>query len=141
MVNFYSNIGIEPAFEASNRIYQLFKLLLKPSGEGDIMENPISRTMYYMRNNFEKSITLEELAEVANLSVYYYSHSFRRQAGMPPIEYLIQTRMERAKTLLISTSKNISEIAYEVGYSSSASFINQFTRRIGLTPKSYRNSH
>lgn len=141
MVNFYENIGIEPDFDASRRIYQLFELLLKPLGDGDILNNPISRTMYYMRNNFAKDITLEELAEVANLSVYYYSHSFRRQAGISPIAYLIQTRMERSKTLLTSTSKNISEIAYEVGYSSSASFINQFTRRTGLTPKSYRDSH
>jgi len=69
------------------------------------------------------------------------AHSFKKQVGIPPMEYVIQTRMERAKSLLISTGKSVAEIAYEVEYSSSGSFINQFVRKIGQSPKNYRYAH
>lgn len=140
-VRLYENIGMEPAFEASKRVYRLFELFLVPMGHELLMDNPVTKTMRYVHNNIDKAITLEKLAAVANLSVYYYAHSFKRQVGISPIEYLIQTRMERAKSLLIRTSKSVSEIAYEVGYSCSGGFINQFIKRVGYSPKNYRNFH
>ena len=88
-----------------------------------------------------KPITLEELAEIAKLSPFYFSHMFKRETGFAPMEYVINTRIEHAKTLLLTTSMSISEIAEEVGYSSSGSLINLFVKKVGSSPGQYRKSH
>ena len=92
----------------------------------------------YIRANIGKPVTLDELAKVAKLSPYYFSHCFKRQSGFSPMEYVINTRVDRAKILLARTSKSVEEIAYEVGYSSSSSFINLFVKREGVSPARYR---
>jgi len=60
---------------------------------------------------------------------------------IPRAYYVINTRIEHAKTLLLTTGMSVSEIAEEVGYSSSGSLINLFTKRVGKSPGQYRKSH
>ena len=69
---------------------------------------------------------------------YYFSHCFKRQSGFSPMEYVINTRIDKAKILLANTSRSVEEIAYEVGYASSGSFINVFVKREGTSPARYR---
>ena len=57
------------------------------------------------------------------------------------MEYVINTRIEHAKTLLLTGNKSIGEIAEEVGYASSASLINIFVKKTGESPRQYRKSH
>ena len=92
----------------------------------------------YIRDNVGKKITLQELADLSNLSIYYFSHRFKDETGYSPMDYVINSRMDKAKILLIRTSKTITEIAYEVGYGSSGSFINIFSDKVGCSPKIYR---
>ena len=83
----------------------------------------------------------EELAEIAKLSPFYFSHMFKRETGFAPMEYVINTRIEHAKTLLLTTNRSIADIAEEVGYVSSASLINLFVKKVGESPGKYRKSH
>lgn len=138
MVDFYEHDGLETPFENSMRIYRLFDLLLSPTPQEKEAGGPIQDAIQYIRANVGKPITLDELARVAKLSPYYFSHSFKRQSGFSPMEYVINTRVDRAKILLARTSKPVEEIAYEVGYSSSSSFINLFVKREGISPARYR---
>lgn len=66
---------------------------------------------------------------------------FKRETGFSPLEYVINTRIERAKTLLLTTSMTVSEIAEEVGYSNSGSLINLFVKKVGSSPGQYRKNH
>ena len=122
-------------------IYKLFEILLSPSTQEQKEELPITAAVEYIRANVGKPITLEELADIAKLSPYYFSHMFKRETGFAPMEYVINTRIEHAKTLLLTTSMSISEIAEEVGYSSSGSLINLFVKKVGSSPGQYRKSH
>lgn len=140
MVDFYVHDGIETMFQSSMRIYHIFEYLLAPNGAQLKEDNPIDNTIRYIRNNIGKQISLEELAGVANLSSFYYAHRFKQQTGFSPMEYVINTRVERAKILLVRSTQSVEEIAYEVGYSSSNSLINMFVKRIGVSPKQYRKS-
>lgn len=57
------------------------------------------------------------------------------------MEYVINTRLDQAKILLARTTKPVTEIAYETGYSSGSSFNNMFVRRTGMSPRQYRRSY
>lgn len=141
MVEFYCRNGIETMFQSSMRIYQLFQYLLAPASHQDENSPPIETVIHYIRSNIGKNISLEELADIANLSVYYFAHLFKHQTGFAPMEYVTNTRLERTKILLARTTKSVAEIAYEVGYSSSSSLINMFIKKVGISPTKYRRTH
>lgn len=141
MVDFYQNEGIESMFQSSMRIYHIFEYLLKPPVLQTESETPIEESIHYIRQNYHEPLNLNKLAEIANLSPYYYAHCFKEETGYSPMEYVTNTRLEQAKIKLIRTQKNVEEIADEVGYSSSSSFINMFVKKVGRFPKQYRKFH
>lgn len=137
-VNFYENGGYESMFATSMRVYKLLQLLHDVDDYQTQKENPIHMAIHYIKDNIGKKITLKELSEIANMSVYYFSHRFKEETGFSPMDYVINTRLEKAKMLLVRTTKTVAEIAYEVGYGSSGSFINIFNDKVGCSPKTYR---
>ncbi|MGN1376963.1 MAG: helix-turn-helix domain-containing protein [Dorea sp.] len=141
MVDFYSHNGIESMFQSSMRIYHIFEYLLSPPEKHVQNDTPVEQAIHYIHDNIGKDISLEELAEIANLSPYYFAHKFKQQTGFAPMEYVINTRLDQAKILLARTSQSVAEIAYEVGYSSSGSLINIFQRKIRMSPSQYRKLH
>ena len=141
MVEFYEHNGIETGIQSSLRIYRIFEHLLTPNKVKIQNENPIEKAIQHIKNNVGKDISLEKLSTIANMSPYYFAHIFKEQTGFSPIEYVINTRMDKAKILLIHTKQSISEIAYTLGYSSSNSFINIFVKRMEMSPRQYRKLH
>lgn len=141
MVYLYAHNHAETMFESSMRIYKLFEILLSPTRQEQKEELPITAAVEYIRANVGKPITLEELAEIAKLSPFYFSRMFKRETGFAPLEYVINTRIEHAKTLLLTTGKSVSEIAEAVGYASPGSLINLFVKKVGSSPGQYRKSH
>ncbi len=141
MVYLYEHNRVESMFESSMRIYRLFDIFLSPTKQEEKEELPVTAAVEYIRANVGAQITLDELAKIAKLSPYYFSHMFKRETGFAPMEYVINTRIGRAKGLLLNTNMSVSEIAYEVGYGSAASLINVFSGRVGESPGQYRKSH
>lgn len=137
-VYFHENGGIESMFNVSMRVYKLLQLLHDEDDPQAEEDSPVNTAIRYIRENVSKKITLKELADLTNLSVYYFSHRFKEETGYSPIDYALNARLDKAKTLLVRTGKTITEIAYEVGYSSSGSFINIFTDKVGCSPKIFR---
>lgn len=141
MIKFYQEGSIESAMRSSMRIYRLFDLLLMPSEQESAAESPIEQAIQFIRSHIGETISLEDLAASVCLSVSYFSHLFKKQTGFAPLDYIINTRMENAKVLLICTNHPIAEIAIQVGYASAGSLINQFKKRIGMSPRQYRQMH
>nr|MDA3846629.1 AraC family transcriptional regulator [Vallitaleaceae bacterium] len=100
----------------------------------------VSNSINFIRNNISKSLSLKDLANQANLSTYYFSHLFKKETGISPIEYISLTKINIAKTMLKTTQSSVSEIAEFLGYSSSSSFINAFTSRAAISPLKFRNT-
>lgn len=141
MVQFYEHDGIESDIQSSMRIYRLFELLLAPSAQENADISPVDQAILYIRSHIGQSISVDELASHVCLSTSYFAHLFKRRTGFSPAEYIIKSRIEHARVLLAHSTMPISEIATEVGYSSSGSLINLFVKRIGMSPRQYRISH
>ena len=90
----------------------------------------------YLEDNFSKTITLDELSQIAGLSKYHFLRSFTRQKGISPYSYLEAVRIGNAKSLL---EKGVTpmEVAYQTGFSDQSHFTNFFKKLIGLTPRQY----
>jgi len=138
-IAFYDTNKYESIMETSMRVYKCIQLLFSPSNTflGEI-DNTIEKTLIYIHENIANKLTLADLSDYIHLSPSYFSRCFKRETGLPPLEYIINVRMNQAKLLLVTTNKSIGDIAYEIGYSSGISFSNVFTERIGCSPKKFR---
>ena len=95
----------------------------------------------YIYNHFKEDLTLDHLAQLAHLNKYYLSHSFRREFGTSPINYLISRRVEESRFLLRETDHSLSLIAQMLGFSSPSYFSQCFRRVEGISPTEYRRAH
>ncbi len=95
----------------------------------------------YIRRNFQQQINLEELALALGISQYHLSRVFNAESGFSLPEYLTMVRMEKAKILLSEGQKNISEVAYAVGYEDSSYFSKVFRKHFGCRPSASAMSH
>ena len=92
----------------------------------------------YMVSNFNKNIDLEDIARHACLSVNHLLRTFKQAYGQSPHQYLIKTRIDRAKYLLKNTNYTINEIVEIIGFECPSSFIRLFKNLNKLTPGKYR---
>lgn len=92
----------------------------------------------YIDNHFKEDLTLDHLAKLAHLNKYYLSHSFRREFGTSPINYLISRRVDESRFLLRKTDHSLSLIAEILGFSSLSYFSQCFRRVEGISPTEYR---
>jgi AraC-like DNA-binding protein len=98
----------------------------------------IERVVRYVRRNFERHINAEELSEIANCSVSYLSRQFKRRAGMTPMSFLEETRMDAAARLLTRGDLDVSQVADLVGFEDPKYFSRRFSRRFGVAPIQYK---
>jgi AraC family transcriptional regulator len=98
------------------------------------------RVAAYIEEHVADEIPLATLAELARLSPWYFSRSFKQSFGIPPHKYHAIRRIERAKQLLANRELSVTEIALEVGFGETSTFTAAFHRRTGQTPRSYRHN-
>ena len=92
----------------------------KQTKKGTIDE--IERAAHFFKENYNKQISIEKYAEEQAISVNWFIHSFGSVMKMSPMQYIISLRISMAKGLLENSTKNISEIASEVGYENALYF-------------------
>lgn len=101
----------------------------------------VVKTMEYLNQNFDKPVTLAEVAKLSNMSESSFSRFFKAKTGMNFIDSLNEIRLGQACRLLIETSDNISEIAYHCGFNNLANFNRIFKSKKGCTPNEFRESY
>ena len=92
----------------------------------------------YIDQNIRETYSVQELADHVGLSRHYFMRLFKKETGYSPQEYVSSAKINYAKLMLRTTVLPVAEIADFLGYSSSASFINAFRMRRGISPNQYR---
>jgi AraC family transcriptional regulator of arabinose operon len=100
----------------------------------------LDATLSYLRQNLDKRLSLDDMAEQARLSKSHFLRLFREQTGYSPVDYFIHLKMQHACMLLSVTHKTIREISFEIGYEDPYYFSRIFKKVIGVSPRSYRRA-
>ncbi|NMF07207.1 AraC family ligand binding domain-containing protein [Clostridium beijerinckii] len=121
-------------------IEQLIREYSNPVSEMTIQEASaeIKTVCDYLENNYMENITLNQLSNLTGLSKYYLLHSFTKQKGISPYNYLQTIRIGKAKKMLEQGVAPI-DVAFKTGFTDQSHFTNFFKKLIGLTPKQYMN--
>ena len=101
----------------------------------------VDRMFIYLHSNYQKNLTLNDLADHVHLNKNYVSRLFKETVGMTFIAYLTNYRIQRSKDLLRSTTDNITDIAMAVGYIEPTYFSRVFKKDTLLTPLQYRQRY
>ncbi|QMW04947.1 helix-turn-helix transcriptional regulator [Spirosoma foliorum] len=124
------------------KITELFQILIS-APEGHHLERQLRSLdsyispdlMVLMQNNYKENISLEQYASLANCSLSTFKRKFQQTFKMNPGKWIMQRRLETAYELLQGSEKNITEIAYEVGFETPSHFIASFKQKYRNTPK------
>lgn len=92
----------------------------------------------YIHDNLSDKITLENLAEIAEISNHNLLRFFSNSFGKTPAQYIIEQRLRKARWLLKNSKKDITNIALETGFSSHSHLTSTFKKIIGITPQEFR---
>jgi AraC family transcriptional regulator len=112
-----------------------------PAGrtDGKLPKWKLQRVVNYIMDNLEDSPTLEQMAAIARLSPYHFSRQFKITTGLPPHQYVIARRVERAQELLRKDNEiGLARVALQVGFSDQSQFSFHFKRMVGVTPSQFR---
>lgn len=99
------------------------------------IEGPVN----YIREHYHRNICIEELAELAHLSVSALERRFKKHLAKTPNQFINEIRLENARKLLVETRLPISQIAYQCGFSEPSYFSKQFRRLFGEIPSQMRD--
>ena len=103
-------------------------------------EHVVDNIKAYIRNNSEKTLTLEKISSLFFLNPSYCSFLFKEKTGVNFIDYVNQVRIDKAKAMLESSEEKVYKIAKALGYDNSKYFFRVFKKQTGLTPEEYRTN-
>jgi AraC family transcriptional regulator len=95
-------------------------------------------TCDFIEEHVAEQISLAELARLTRLSPIHFCRAFKRSVGLPPHQYQLSRRIERAKALLADPRHSVTSIALECGFSLPGSFATAFHKSTGMTPSAFR---
>ncbi|MBQ8185696.1 MAG: helix-turn-helix domain-containing protein [Clostridia bacterium] len=130
----------EPAL--SLELYRILTELLTPDAPSEKhtgrYDTLIQEIKEYVSAHLSESLSVKELADRVYMSTTHFSRVFKQKTGLSPYEYVLISRLNRAKELLHQTDLSISQIAYATGFNSESNFIHAFSQNTGITPNRFR---
>ncbi|MNI56277.1 HTH-type transcriptional activator Btr [compost metagenome] len=118
-----------------------FDKWIKESSSNQSKENiqsVIAKSKEYIAGNYHKDLSIEEVAEIADLSISHFCTLFKQVSGYTFLEYLTQCRIDKAKYILKNSPVKVYQIAPLVGYQDPRYFTQVFKKLTGMTPSEYR---
>ncbi|WNC16422.1 AraC family transcriptional regulator [Brevibacillus brevis] len=99
----------------------------------------LNRVLERIHEQYASPINIEQLAATAGVNKFYLIRLFRLHLGVTPSRYVADIRLARAAEALLSSSREITDVAFACGFGSLSGFERQFKQRYGMTPTEYRN--
>jgi AraC family transcriptional regulator len=132
-----TRLGMEPAAEETTPGRSAFRFKATGSPRGTTVvsrHSAVRRVVDAMHERLLEPLSLDELARLAILSPYHFHRVFRDVTGVPPGRFLAALRMHEAKRLLLTTQHRVTDVCFEVGYTSLGTFTTNFKNLVGLAP-------
>jgi AraC family transcriptional regulator len=99
------------------------------------------RVLEYIEANLSREVTLREMAGIVDLSSYHFARMFKRTMSEAPHHYMLERRVERAKTMLRTTGASLPEISLSTGFCDQSHFTSTFRRVVGVTPSRFQGCY
>ncbi|MDJ0636453.1 MAG: AraC family transcriptional regulator [Xenococcaceae cyanobacterium MO_188.B29] len=112
---------------------------LRSGYTGSLSKFELKQVIDYINSHLEHNLSLAELSAIVRRSPNYFCYLFKEATGIPPHQYVIQRRVERAKQLLFQEELTLTEIAYKVGFANQGHLNRHFKKRFGVTPSQMRH--
>lgn len=104
----------------------------------DTESDTITKALSFMNDNYDKNISLNDVAEHVYMTPVYFSTFFKKATGENFIKRMTSIRLEHAKELLLNSNLTVNEICYKVGYNHIGNFLDKFKKSFNMTPNEYR---
>jgi AraC family transcriptional regulator len=130
------SIGHQLCIHLLRNYFDLKPARLSPPGKLDHLR--MRQVQDFIDEHLGDNLTLVSLANVAGVSASYLGRLFRNSFGVAPHQYLLNRRLERARTLLQNNRQSIAEIAFVTGFSDQSHLTRHFKRQFGVTPQECR---
>jgi AraC-like DNA-binding protein len=101
----------------------------------------LDKAIVYIQDNFSRTITIDELADMANISKYYFIKLFKEMTGTTPYHFILLTRIDEAKRLIRQSDCSISLIGERIGFCDSKIFIHHFKKVTSVSPLQFRKKN
>ena len=127
----------------SSQITSILNSILRgaPQVKKDLpAQESVASAVAYISEHFRYPLSLNDLAQHAAVSPFYFTRVFRQETGYTPHQYIINTRIANAKFLLRTTEDSVKDIAIQTGWNSESTFCSAFRKSTGLTPSVYRKN-
>jgi transcriptional regulator GlxA family with amidase domain len=111
------------------------------NGQKNHEDQPIKDAQEFIEKNVTEKISVENLAVQFAIGRRHFERRFKKATNNTPIEYIQRVKIEAAKKQLESSSKNVNEVMYDVGYSDPKAFRTTFKKITGLSPVEYKNRY
>ena len=111
------------------------------NGQKGHEDEPVKKAQEFIENNVADKISVEELALKFAVGRRNFERRFKKATHNTPVEYIQRVKIEAAKKCLETSTKNVTEVMYDVGYSDTKAFRSVFKKITGLSPVEYRNKY
>lgn len=101
----------------------------------------VEKVLEHMNHNFHKTIKLDDVAKLVNMTPASFSRFFKQRTGISFIDSLLELRLGHSSRQLIDTTHSIAEIAYNCGFNNISNFNRLFKKKKGCTPKEFRENY
>jgi len=112
----------------------------RPTDCSGLSASQLRLVIDYMESHLNEKTTISELAKLVDLTRFHFIRSFKQSAGVPPHQFMIQRRVERAKEMLAERGHSIADVAAGSGFNSSIQLSRAFRRVVGVTPSEFRRN-
>ena len=119
-------------------IYKIGNEISKDDSSAKI--SALSPVLSYINANYNKQLSLSELAKISGYSMSRFSHLFSEITGTTPIKYQNSIRLKLAREMLTSTALSVSDIAYAIGFNDPLYFSRTFKKEYGIPPTKYKKA-
>lgn len=143
MINAYRKEYVGNSLYYNSKLYEIFhEYICIANPNIHLKSNQLSKDMNtiiaYIEKNISKNISVKELADLAGFSSNYFIEIFKQYFNMTPLQYIINKKMNMAKSLLSCTNMSIKEISIHLGFSSQNYFSEIFKTQTNFSPSLYR---